>query len=201
MIGWRSSRRYCGRWRTSRSRRLPGRWILFRGKLFSLFAASMARRWRFILFVASMARRGQFAIFLPFIRTPAAERHTEAWLYVPCRRSAVKEPELWEFALARFLVLVLCSTQTAFHSVISVSAVHLLFLRSRDARARLLLRCSVRYCYKCRSHSLFGRAARARKQIATIPSAARPSDLRSKCSVAAPLSGRRHLLRAGSRRD
>ena len=109
-----------------------------------------------------MARRGQFAIFLPFIRTPAAERHTEAWLYVPCRRSAVKEPELWEFALARFLVLVLCSTQTAFHSVISVSAVHLLFLRSRDARARPLLR-SVRYCYKAHSQLAFwARGARTK---------------------------------------
>ena len=55
MIGWRSSRRHCGRWRTCRSRRLPGRWILFRGKLFesiclvdgaSMALYSIGRRWR-----------------------------------------------------------------------------------------------------------------------------------------------------------
>ena len=74
----------------------------------------MARRWRFILFVASMARRGQFAIFPQFIRMKAVERRTEAWLYVPCRRSAVKEPELWEFALARFLVMASCAATNSF---------------------------------------------------------------------------------------
>ena len=77
---------------------------------------------------------------------------------------------------------------------------YLVSSRSLNARARLLLRCSVRYCYEAHSHWLFGRAARAQQQ--QLASIAQPDRL----IFAARLRRYRlvddgNLLRAGSRRD
>ena len=98
-------------------------------------------------------------------------------------------------------LLVSRNTQTtALHSVISVSAVYLVSSRSLNARARLLLRCSVRYCYKATAIGLGG-AARARKAAASSLAQSDRLIFAAKTTALHRLVDDGNLIRAGSRRD